>query len=207
MSQLIVLYMYQLLAKHYHHLYFLSTNLPTPSYSEVLSDFWLFETADSGFIDTDLFCKWFEQVCLKSCGKDARVCSSWMSICPVFQAEWCEFIAIENGIDIPYSTSHSSQLLQTLDVGYSHVLKAKVCEIMTGLGFPVTKTLPWHLFPKVSHQYEQKLNRHLLLLPFQPQGYSHTMDLLLRPACKNNNIQSTSGNKYVKKDVSVQTCL
>lgn len=60
-------------------------------------------------------------------------------------------LAMKNGLDLIFPAD-SSLLPQSLDVGYFHVLKAKISEILSGLGYAVARSLPSYFFPKVLHQ-------------------------------------------------------
>lgn len=61
-------------------------------------------------------------------------------------------LTMKNGLDLLIFPAHSSLLPQPLDVGYFHVLKAKISEILSGLGYAVARSLPSYFFPKVLHQ-------------------------------------------------------
>jgi hypothetical protein len=114
---------------------------------------------------------------------------------------------MENGIDLLYFPSHSSHLLQPLDVGYFHVLKAKVSEILSGLGYAVTRSLPRHLFPKVLHQAMNRITPATVAASFSATGIypynKSSVKALAGPVKKIKNVQSTSSTTDVSKDAPV----
>ncbi|CAC5388820.1 unnamed protein product [Mytilus coruscus] len=65
--------------------------------------------------------------------------------------------ARHNGVDLLFFLSHSSHLLQPLDVVYIHALKQKVADMSVDLGYYGIKTLPRKFFPKMLMQSMNRL--------------------------------------------------
>ena len=58
-------------------------------------------------------------------------------------------IAQKDHIQLLCLPAHSAYLLQPLDVGYYHLLKANTSELSTSLGYTGIKTIPRNKFPKI----------------------------------------------------------
>ena len=127
-----------------------SKNLPRNDYTDGIPDDWSFAASDLGYITNELFQSWFTECFIKQCGKarpvlvvmDNHVTHLNKSIIDVAQQEHIELLCLP---------AHSTHLLQPLDVGYYHLLKANMSELCTSLGYTGMKTIPRHKFPKILH--------------------------------------------------------
>lgn len=146
-----------------------SKNLPRASYRDGLPEDWTFACTESGFITTDLFYQWFTEVFLANCGK-RRPCLLIMDNHTSHLSPRVIDSARENGIDLLFFPAHSSHLLQPLDVGYFHVLKSKVVQLATGLGYAGSHSLPRHLFPKLLQQAMNKITPATIAASFVATG-------------------------------------
>ena len=130
--------------------------LPRAEYSAGVPDNWLFKKTDSGYINNDLYLQWFNDGFLPSIGKKRPVLlilDNHVSHLSTYAID----AARDNGVDLLFFPSHSSHLLQPLDVVYFHALKQKVADISVDLGYFGVKTLPRHLFPKILMQSMNRL--------------------------------------------------
>ncbi len=146
-----------------------SKNLPRASYAEGLPEDWTFECTESGFITSELFYKWFNEVFLSNCG-NKRPCLLILDNHTSHLSPKVIDAARENGVDLLFFPAHSSHLLQPLDVGYFHLLKMKVVGLATGLGSSGTHSLPRHLFPKVLQQAMNKITPATIAASFSATG-------------------------------------
>ncbi|MES9879439.1 MAG: helix-turn-helix domain-containing protein [Sedimenticola sp.] len=168
-----------------------SKNLPRASYTDGIPQGWTFASTDSGFITSDLFHKWFTEVFLTNCGK-RRPCLLIMDNHVSHLSTQVIDAAKQNGIDLLFFPAHSSHLLQPLDVGYFHVLKTKVVELATGLGYAGTHTLPRHLFPKLLHHAMNKISPATIAASFAATGISPLKKTAVRALTGPANTQTTA---------------
>ncbi len=93
---------------------------------------WLFEESDSGYMDSRLFALWFEQVFVKHCGAERPVVlildnhESHLSATLLDSAK-------TNNIDILTLPSHTTHILQPLDVACFNHVKAAFTDVAADL--------------------------------------------------------------------------
>ncbi|CAC5388774.1 unnamed protein product [Mytilus coruscus] len=130
--------------------------LPRDDYSTGIPDSWLFEKTESGFVNSDLYMNWFNNAFLPSIGRKRPVLlihDNHVTHLSTYAID----AARDNGVDLLFFPSHSSHLLQPLDVVYFHALKQKVADMSVELGYFGIKTLPRKFFPKILMQSMNRL--------------------------------------------------
>ncbi|XP_052820359.1 uncharacterized protein LOC128246208 [Mya arenaria] len=109
-------------------------SFPHRTYREGVPGSWLFAVSDTGYVNTEIFCQWFLRGFIPNCGKERPVVllmdnhDSHISL-PLIHA------ARANDIVLVGLPSHTTHLLQPLDVHINGPLKQKVSKICNNLGF------------------------------------------------------------------------
>ncbi|XP_052763611.1 uncharacterized protein LOC128205737 [Mya arenaria] len=109
-------------------------SFPHRTYREGVPGSWLFAVSDTGYVNTEIFCQWFLRGFIPNCGKERPVVllmdnhDSHISL-PLIQA------ARANDIVLVGLPSHTTHLLQPLDVHINGPLKQRVSKICNNLGF------------------------------------------------------------------------
>ena len=174
--------------------------------SDGMPENWRFATNEKGYINTDLFVQWFEYTFVPYIGDKQPVLfildnhSTHVSKAFIDSAR-------RHKVDLLYLPAHSSHLLQPQDSGYFHVLKQKVADISTELGYLGIKILPRHLFPKILMQAFNKISGSTVVSAFKCTGiYPLNKGAInaLIPESKpklSNNVQTTSSQSNNEQSI------
>ncbi|XP_045167512.2 uncharacterized protein LOC123530804 [Mercenaria mercenaria] len=174
-----------------------SKNLPRDIFKDGLPDNWEYECTESGFINGNLFSKWFSNVFLPALG-NRRPCVLIMDNHTSHMSASVIKDAMENSVDLLYFPSHSSHLLQPLDVGYFHVLKSKLFELASGLGYVESRALPRHIFSKLLHHAMMKISPAVVAAAFSATGIYPFHSSVVKPL--------SAPLSSHKEDSSTDTC-
>ena len=109
---------------------------------------WNFCCTPSGFISHDIFMKWLKQTFHPFVKDRGAVCLTMDNHYTHVSVEAIQY-CIDNEIDLLYLPANSTNILQPLDVGYFHVLKAKLERLVLSLGYAGALCLPRHEFPGI----------------------------------------------------------
>jgi hypothetical protein len=110
------------------------TSLSYRDYTDGVPGSWLYATSESGFIDGDLFFAWFRDVFVHECGKHWPVLlvidnhDRHINL-PPFELASAKNIIL---LGLP---SHTTHIVQPLDVGDIGPVKQKLSSIVTNFGF------------------------------------------------------------------------
>ena len=114
--------------------------LPHRNYKDGIPGSWMFSATESGYMDTTLFVEWFTKVFIPNCGKERPVLlvmdnhDSHISL-PVVEAARQEDIVL---VGLP---SHTTHILQPLDVHIIGPLKNKFSSLVSSLGVASPSTV------------------------------------------------------------------
>ena len=125
-----------------------SKNLSRSNYSEGILDEWSFVCTDSRYINSAIFLSWFQDCFVKQIGRSRPVVVIMDNNTSHLSIELIDYAKSEN-IELPCLPSHSTHLLQPLDVGFFHMFKTNVSNMVTSLGYTGLKTIPRLKFPKL----------------------------------------------------------
>ena len=112
----------------------LKATSPTKNFMEGVPSIWAFGESESGYMDGEWFRRWFKDIFLEHCGSRRPV----LLICDNDDSH-ISFdlmkMAVENGVEILGFPSHTTHILQPLDVAMFGSLKNKVTSLAASLGF------------------------------------------------------------------------
>ena len=137
--------------------------------SDGMPENWAFVTDEKGYINTDLFVQWFEHNFVPYIGEKRPVLLILDNHSTHVSKTFID-AACRHKVDLLYLPAHSSHLLQPQDSGYFHIIKQKVADISTELGYLGIKTLPRHLFPKILMQAFNKTAGSTVVSAFKCTG-------------------------------------
>ena len=109
---------------------------------------WVFKSTKCGWINTNLFQEWFEEVFLATCMKDRPVMLVMDNHISHLSTGTIN-LAIKHDVTILCLPPHSSHVLQPLDKGYFNLLKKTMGEMAISLGYGGIKTVPCRSFAKL----------------------------------------------------------
>ncbi|XP_033747537.1 uncharacterized protein LOC117332656 [Pecten maximus] len=109
-------------------------SFPSGAYRDGIPGNWLFATSPNGYIDTDLFQRWFENVFLVYAPKARPLILTMDNHESHLSIETIK-LARENHIELLCLPPHTTHILQPLDVGLFRPIKKAVCEFSVSLGY------------------------------------------------------------------------
>ena len=99
---------------------------------------WKLSTSAKGYMDSDLFCEWLEEVFVPHCGRSRPVLLIMDNLGAHLTPRAID-IARENNIELLCLPPHSTHLLQPLDVRVFHLIKSNLGKAASRLGYQVTR--------------------------------------------------------------------
>ena len=132
---------------------------------------WAFSGTKSGFINSNLFYSWFEQVFIPNCGRDRPVLLTMDNHVSHLTPQVIE-LAIKERIELLCFPPHSTHVLQPLDKGYFNLLKESMGNIAVSLGYGGMRTVPKDIFPKILQYAISKIPQQSVRSSFMATGIS-----------------------------------
>ena len=127
-----------------------SKNLPRREYASGIPDDWSFCTTESGYINSDIFTSWFRDCFIPNAGKSRPILVLMDNHSSHLNKEVID-VARASNVELLCLPSHSTHLLQPLDIGVYHLLKQNIATMSTRLGYTGMKTIPRQKFSKLLH--------------------------------------------------------
>ncbi|XP_053382064.1 uncharacterized protein LOC123532137 [Mercenaria mercenaria] len=109
-------------------------SLPHRKYNDSIPDSWGFATSENGYMDTQLFQRWFTKMFIPHCGRERPVVLL-MDNCDAHISGDVVEAAIANDIVLVGLPGHTTHILQPLDVKIIGPLKSRFAEMTVKLGF------------------------------------------------------------------------
>lgn len=134
-----------------------SKNLPRNAFMDGIPDDWSFDVTDSGFINSEIFLSWFINCFSKQCCRTRPILVIMDNHVTHLDKKLIDF-AQKDQIELLCLPSHSTHILQPLDVGYYHLLKENFTKLCVSLGYTGMKTIPREKFPKLLHIAMNKIS-------------------------------------------------
>ena len=111
--------------------------------------------------------------------------------------------AQKNDVSLLFLPSKSSFILQPLDVGFFHVLKHKVSELTTSLGYAGAHILPRHVFPVVFNEAISQMTPSTASSAFKSVGFFPFDPSKVKAL---NDEASTTASDTTAEDASDDSC-
>lgn len=176
-----------------------SKNLPVSDFMSGLPESWTFSSTDSGFINKHLFLNWFKDHFSRGCGRARPVLVVMDNHVSHLSKEVIDFAQSDN-IELLCLPSHSTHLLQPLDVGYYHLLKEHFTSLSVALGYSGMKTIPREKIPKLIHLAMNKISGSSIASAFSCVGICPLNAQKVRINC------TTPAEQTTDKEPVIETC-
>jgi hypothetical protein len=131
---------------------------------------WKADSSKSGWITTNLFQKWFEEVFIPNCTNKAKPALLLMDNHVSHLSATMIDLANKHNIILLCLPPHSSHILQPLDKGYFNLLKQAMANMAVSLGYGGVKTVPKQSFTKLLQFAMAKISNEAIKSSFRATG-------------------------------------
>ena len=174
-----------------------------PDMEQSAPDNWKFQSTKSGWINTELFLDWFQNVFVENCTKVRPVILIMDNHVSHLSTSVID-VAEENNITLCCLPPHSSHILQPLDKGYFNLLKKAMGEMSLSLGYGGLRTVPKKFFAKILQFSMGKITSSAIKSAFRATGVYPPKRVLLCGASE--DVGDVSEDVCADTDVSNPPC-